>query len=258
MVSPYMRNPLLALGALLWLLAMSGVVVATLSVVPQFVSGVTLKVPLGVLLAASIAQSAVLVAVAVWAGLMLSRQLGLGSPALEAVVRGNNPFPILRRQLAPAFLTGLATGVFLLLVYSVAPSDLASASQDFHIPLAAKILYGGITEEVLMRWGLMTIIAWIGWRFLQKREGPIRRHYAIAAIVFAALLFAAAHLPAVASMGVSLNSATVSFILFGNTLPAVAFGLLYWRWGLEAAIIAHALAHVVHVAIELVISGVAI
>jgi membrane protease YdiL (CAAX protease family) len=253
-----MRNPLLQLGALIWLLAMSGVVVATFSIVPQVASGITLKVPLGVLLAASIGQSALLVAVAVWAGLTLSRHLGLGAPALEAVVAGNSPLPILRRQLAPAFLTGLATGVFLLLMYSVAPNELASASQEFHIPLAAKILYGGITEEVLMRYGLMTILAWIGWRFLQKREGPIRRHYVIAAIVLAAVLFAAGHLPAAASMGASLNLATIAFILLGNTLPAVAFGILYWRWGLEAAIIAHALAHVVHVAIEAVISGAAI
>lgn len=250
-----MRNPLPALGALIWLLAMSGVVVATLLVVPQFVSGMELKVPLGVLLAASIAQSGLLVAVAVWVGLTLSRQIGLGAPALEAVVSGNSPLPILRQQLAPAVLIGLATGVFLVLAYSFTPNDLASASKELHIPLAVKILYGGITEEVLMRWGLMTALAWVAWRFLQKREGPISRHYVIGAIVLAAVLFAAGHLPAVASIGVSLNLATVFFILLGNTLPAVAFGILYWRWGLEAAILAHALAHVVHVAIEAVRSG---
>lgn len=248
-----MRNPRLLLAALLWILAMSGVVVVTFSVVPQVVSGAALKVPLGVLLAASLAQSALLVAAAVWLGTALSNHVGLGAPALEAVVRGNSPFRVLKRQLAPASFIGIAIGAFLLLAYSYAPTELASASQSYQIPLAAKILYGGITEEVLMRWGVMTLLAWLSWRFIQKRKAPISHHHILAAVVGSALLFAAGHLPAAVAMGADLSAATVAFILLGNMLPAVAFGVLYWRWGLEAAIIAHALAHGFHVALETVI-----
>jgi membrane protease YdiL (CAAX protease family) len=33
-------------------------------------------------------------------------------------------------------------------------------------------------------------------------------------------------------------------VVAANALPGLAFGWLYWRQGLEAAILAHALAHV--------------
>jgi membrane protease YdiL (CAAX protease family) len=35
----------------------------------------------------------------------------------------------------------------------------------------------------------------------------------------------------------------VAMVLVGNSLPGMLFGWLFWRRGLEAAMIAHALAH---------------
>jgi membrane protease YdiL (CAAX protease family) len=106
-----------------------------------------------------------------------------------------------------------------------------------------KLLYGGVTEEILMRWGLMSALIWLPWRFLQRRNGPPRTAYVVGGVVVAALLFGLGHLPAVVAMGAELNPTVVAHILVGNTLPGILFGVLYWRWGLEAAILAHALAH---------------
>ena len=50
-------------------------------------------------------------------------------------------------------------------------------------------------------------------------------------------------------MGVPLTSSVVIYIVFGNALPGMLFGALFWRKGLEAAIIAHALAHAISVAV---------
>lgn len=36
------------------------------------------------------------------------------------------------------------------------PATLATLDGKFSPPLYARMLYGGITEEVLLRWGLMT------------------------------------------------------------------------------------------------------
>jgi membrane protease YdiL (CAAX protease family) len=37
----------------------------------------------------------------------------------------------------------------------------------------------------------------------------------------------------------------LAYVLAGNTVFGIVAGYLYWRWGLETAILAHAGAHVV-------------
>jgi membrane protease YdiL (CAAX protease family) len=96
-----------------------------------------------------------------------------------------------------------------------------------------------------MRWGAMTVLVWLPWRFIQKRLGPPRPAYVLGAVFLAALLFGAAHLPAAAAMGAGLTAPVLAYIILGNTVAGVLFGTLYWRSGLEAAILAHAFAHVV-------------
>ena len=39
--------------------------------------------------------------------------------------------------------------------------------------------------------------------------------------------------------------------MLGNTLPGVIFGWLFWKRGIEAAMIAHALAHALATTIQL-------
>lgn len=40
-----------------------------------------------------------------------------------------------------------------------------------------------------------------------------------------------------------LSPGIVAFVLFGNGIGGILFGWLFWRYSLEAAIIAHGLAH---------------
>jgi hypothetical protein len=154
-------------------------------------------------------------------------------------------WPALKPQLLPAGVVGLLVGCLLLVLASGAPAQLQALSPAHEIPLAAKLLYGGVTEEILMRWGLMTALIWLPWRLLQKRVGPPRRSLVVAGIVAAAVLFGVGHLPAAAAMGAELSGSVVGYIIAGNAVPGILFGWLYWRSGLEAAILAHALAHAV-------------
>lgn len=239
------ENPRLRLGATLWLAAMAGAVVLSLTVIPQLLAKAPQTVPLGVALAASVVQTAVLLALAVWAGVALSRPLGLGAPAIEAALSGANAWPPLKRQLIPAAIVGIFVGGGLVLMTRMAPAELLALGQSVEIPVAAKLLYGGVTEEMLMRWGLMTALIWLPWRFIQKRAGLPRTSYVVGAIVVAALLFGVLHLPAAAAMGASLTPTVIFYVIAGNTVPGVLFGILYWRYGLEAAILAHGLGHVI-------------
>lgn len=238
-----LKNPRLHLGAALWVAGMAGVIALSVTVIPQLLAKSPQQVPANVAIAASLLQSGVLLALAVWAGVALSKPLGLAAPAFEAALSGGGAMQALRRQLLPATIAGLLVAALLVYLTGAAPAELQALGAKFQIPLAPKLLYGGITEEILMRWGLMSVLIWLPWRFLQGREGLPRTPYVVGGIVTAAFLFGLGHLPAVVAMGAELSPPVVLYILAGNTLPGILFGVLYWRWGLEAAILAHALAH---------------
>ena len=54
-----------------------------------------------------------------------------------------------------------------------------------------RLTHGGITEELLLRWGLMTALVWLAWRFLQNRRGAVRAVFVWIAIASSALVFGA-------------------------------------------------------------------
>lgn len=240
-----LRNPRLHLGAALWAAGMAGVIALSLTLLPQVLAKSPQQVPVKFAIAASMLQSGVLLALAAWAGVALSKPLGLAAPAFEAALSKTGVIQALRSQLVPATIAGVLIGGFLVYLTGAAPAELQALGAQFRIPLAAKLLYGGVTEEILMRWGLMSVLIWLPWRFIQGRAGRPHLVYVVCGIVIAALLFGLGHLPAVVAMGGKLSTPVVTHVIVGNTLPGIVFGVLYWRWGLEAAILAHALAHAV-------------
>ena len=96
--------PRLRLGLLLWLVGMLGVVVIAFTVLPSLLSETNLPAPLWVVLMASLAQSALLVALAVWVGIVLAPKVGLRAPVFEAAVAACPIVPALRRQLLPGLI----------------------------------------------------------------------------------------------------------------------------------------------------------
>lgn len=236
------------LAASIWLLGMGGVAALALQVLPGLLTRRPLpaNVPLGLAVAGASLQSALLLLVAVVAGVLLARRVGLGAPAIEAALTGAPAWPVLRRQLPAAVIGGLLCGALLAGAAVLAPPALAGAGAGIVLPLASRLLYGGITEEVLLRWGVMTVLLWLPW-WLRGRGGqpdlPPGRTATMVAVLASALLFGALHLPAAAAMGVPLTAPVLLYILVGNAVPGSVFGWLYWRHGLEAACMAHALTH---------------
>ncbi len=239
------------LGLVLWLAGMLGVVVITVTVLPQIFEVVPIPAPLWMVSLASLAQSAVLLALAVWAGVALGPAVGLRAPAFESAVTNRPLAPALRAQLLPGLVAGSLGGALLLVVGRYAPAALVEVQERFDPPLLARLLYGGITEELLLRWGLMTALVWLAWRFLQHRRGSPRAAFIWLAIVVSALLFGAGHLPTAAALIGELTGAVVGFVVVVNAAFGVLFGYLFWRYGLEAAMIAHAMAHLVSYAVGL-------
>ncbi len=198
------------------------------------------------------AQSGAFVALAVWAGVALAHRVGLRAPAFEAALSAEaSVAAALRPQALPGLAVGALGAGLLLASPAFAPAELLAAGEIFQPPLHVRVLYGGITEEILLRWGLMTLFVWLLWRFVQKREGTPRAGYVWAAIGASALLFGAGHLPLAAALTGGLTASVFGYVVLANAAFGVLFGYLFWRYGLEAAILAHALAHALSYALDL-------
>jgi intracellular septation protein A len=108
--------------------------------------------------------------------------------------------------------------------------------------ILAAVVYGGVIEEVMLRLFFMSLLAFL----LQKlfRKGSGTTGLLIAANLIAALLFAAAHLPATAMlMDLTPMILFRCFLLNGGL--GLAFGWLYRKFGLRYAMLAHAGCHAV-------------
>lgn len=176
-------------------------------------------------------------------GLWAAPKLGLDAPAVRAWAEGRPILPALRPQLAPAIVAGLAVAALLVLFWiMVRALPAASPLLAFTLPLATKLLYGGIVEELLLRWGIMSLFVWTAWR-LGGRGTPVPNYCYWVGMVAAALLFAVGHLPMLHFLLPDPPRVMILMVIVGNALPGLLFGWLFWRRGLEAAMIAHALAH---------------
>lgn len=100
------------------------------------------------------------------------------------------------------------------------------------------VFYGGIVEEVLLRLFLMTLIVWVFSRIL-KSQNKISAFIYWIAIILSSMLFGLGHLPATASLFGGLTPLLVLRAVIGNGLLGILFGYLYWKKGLEYAILSH-------------------
>jgi membrane protease YdiL (CAAX protease family) len=109
--------------------------------------------------------------------------------------------------------------------------------------LLAGLFYGGITEELVMRLFLFSLIAWIFGRVSRKSDGtPSVGAFGLANLTVA-VLFALGHLPATHALG-PLTPLVVARCFLLNGAASLVFGYLFWRHGLESAMVAHASAHI--------------
>jgi len=104
--------------------------------------------------------------------------------------------------------------------------------------LTIGIFYGGITEEIIIRWGLLSLIA-LGLSKLSHHRCALRM-----AVVLTAVLFAAGHLPALFLVSPEPGSLALVRTFGLNLIAGLLFGYAYTRASLEAAFCAHMGLHV--------------
>ncbi len=226
-----------------WLAGLPGVIVVAWFVLPILVADRHLSAPLWVVQVGSALQSAVLLGLATAAGTALAPKVGLAAPVFSALIQHKHAIETLRPQLLPSLVGGLVGATILWVSTAVAPKALAEAQTRFSMPIVARLLYGGITEELLIRWGGMTLLVWLLWHLGQGGAASPSAISVYLAICLSSLLFGAGHLPAVASMVGHISVGIAIYVIAANAAFGIVAGWLYWRFGLESAILAHILAH---------------
>ncbi len=209
-----------------------------------------LPVPLTVLIAGQTVQAGALCWLLGWLGLYLGAPYGLDAPWLRAWIE-RRPFPSHSRwglAILLGTLVGLAAvGLLLLAPNEAAPHGGHAFADAWRGFLAS--FYGGIVEEVECRLLLVSLLVWLfAWC-----NGRIARPWMfILAIVLAALLFGAGHLPAAFATGMAHALLPILRIILLNALVGAATGVLFWKYGLEHAMLAHFSADLIlHVAVPL-------
>ena len=110
--------------------------------------------------------------------------------------------------------------------------------------MLAAVLYGGVIEEVMLRLFMMSLAAFLLHKLFGKKSEYPTTGILVAANLIAALLFAAGHLPATATlMGITPMILARCFLLNGGF--GLLFGWLYRKYGLRYAMLAHGGCHII-------------
>lgn len=209
------------------------------------------------LIGVMVAQNLVLMGVASLIGMLAASATGLEAPVIAALARGQNPAEPVRALLPPALVLGLLSGVVLIVLEALyyqprLPDALKKINHEAG-PVKAFLasFYGGISEEILARWFVMSGLAWILGRFWTGADGLPAGGAIWTANLLAAVLFGLGHLPATAGK-TRLTPLIVGRAILLNGIAGLAFGYLFWQYGLEAAILAHFLLDLlIHIALPI-------
>jgi membrane protease YdiL (CAAX protease family) len=155
----------------------------------------------------------------IWAGLWFGSKHGLGSSI---------PSP---KRAALSLLIGAVSGAVVLALLPLAGLQ-SRLIKEASIPVWKWLIIAfdsATLEEIIFRLFIVSFVVWLLVRF-------VRRDRAIwIAIIIAALLFGAAHL----SRWLAAGPAVITAVMIVNGLIAIVLGLLYVKWGIEAAILGH-------------------
>jgi len=194
-------------------------------------------------------------AILIFLGMILMKRIGLSTPMLDSVTRGESASGTLRRVLAISIVLGVVVALIIVgLDFIFQPlllqelGDEVNALKPTAQPAAWKgflaSFYGGIAEEIQLRLFVMSLLAWVGSFISRTPEGKPTSAVFWIANILAATLLGLLHLPA-AALIVPLTALFVVRTILLNSVGGIIFGWLYQTRGLESAMIAHFSADIV-------------
>lgn len=211
-----------------------------------------------ILFLAQLIQNIILFSIAIFIGLYLAGRVGFGLPVLEGWLEGKEVRSYLKSILGISIGLGVLAGVLIILLsFLFTSASTALLSAELSVPLWKGFLasfYGGIGEEILLRLFLMTLIVWIFYKIKKTADGKPTTIGIWLAIVITAIIFGIGHLPITGTI-TTITPLIVARAIILNGVGGVIFGWLYWKKGLESAMISHFSADIVlHVIYPLILS----
>ena len=196
--------------------------------------------PVWLIFVVQLVQSAILFAIAILLGLYFTKKINFRLPLISAILEKGNWKEVLKNILLKSVIVGAVTAVIIYVVDIVFTLFGAGITTHQNLaPVWQKLLasfYGGITEEVLMRLFLMAFFVWISMKLFKKNQPG--KAGIIISIILAAIIFGLGHLPITASL-TELSPLVILRAIVLNGIGGIAFGWLFWKKGLESAMIAH-------------------
>lgn len=187
---------------------------------------------------------AILLLIAVVVGTMLYDKVGFSVPTISSILKIEQPKIKFIEQVKFGVSFGMLAGILITIIGSVfkssIPQEFIEIGNKIKITTVARFLYGGLTEELLMRFGFMTLVVWL----IFKIKKNLNSSTYWTGIITASILFAVGHFPVVFNAVQSPTISLLTYVLIGNSTAGLFFGWLYWKKGLEAAFISHIFAHV--------------
>jgi len=202
-----------------------------------------LPMPLPVLMAVQIMQSAILFAAFISLGLVLAPKAGIEMPMLQRWFYGGTA-SLPKNSVRTSLLTGVGMAAFLLLVFYIFflpripewPVGVEAA-----MPVWKRLLscfYGAINEEIVARLFVLSLLLWLLRKVTRQQALQARPVVFWTANLIIAVLFAIGHVPA-AKIFLQITPLVITALITINGSASLLFGYLCWKRGLEAAMLAH-------------------
>lgn len=194
----------------------------------------------------AIIQTLVMVLLMCIAGAIISHITGLQAPILEAFLEGKAGISALVPILLPTALYALVgLFVFCILYYGLAKQLIDEKSWHIMAKLRLTlgvdgcILYGGVVEEIIARWGLLNLATFFALIFAKQPSNLI----IWLSIFISGLIFAVGQLPAYLAAGCASSQKFIYSFIVLSLFQSAIFGYLFWQYGLICSILAHMLFH---------------
>jgi hypothetical protein len=175
-------------------------------------------------------------------GFKFADRFQLNTPIIDEILHSGR-INIKYEELIRCFIYGFITSLFFLLLKKLfsplLPNTFFVFENENSINPITSILYGGITEELIARYGIMTSLVLLLSYFSKKN---MILYYI--PILISALIFAILHLPALFAFINDINSVLIIYIIIGNFSFGIVAGWLFWKKGLEYSVFVHMSVHI--------------
>jgi hypothetical protein len=230
----FMLSEISMFGALPYSLSISGDIIYSFGV----------SIPM--VLAAQFAQGTAFFALSIFTGLFLGKKIGLRAPMLESLFDGRGLSVKFGKSLKTSVFLGVSIGLFMfiadrfiylisfdsLLVYVLSP------------PLWQRLMYSFyvcMVEEIILRFFLLTLLIWITWKIKKDSNGLPTKFGIYMSIISVSIIYGIGNIYSISS-SLQLNNMIYAGTFIFNIISGIAFGWLYWKKGIEFAIISNLVA----------------